>query len=183
MSRFLLAELDRKAEQAVRIGRVAALDAGAARVRVAIGDLTTAWLPWLAARAGADRAWSAPEPGEQVVVLTPAGRGEQAVVLAGLYADAHPAPADAATVHRMVYADGAVIEYDRAAHALRALLPGGGTARIEAPGGVTIVGDLTVAGRIDAAGDVTAGGGGVSLLEHRHTNVQTGGGLSGPPQQ
>ena len=182
MSRFLLAELDRKAEQAVRIGRVAELDAGAARVRVAIGDLTTAWLPWLAARAGADRAWSAPEPGEQVVVLTPAGRGEQAVVLAGLYADAHPAPADAATVHRMVYADGAVIEYDRAAHALRALLPGGGTARIEAPGGVTIVGDLTVAGRIDAAGDVTAGGG-VSLLEHRHTNVQTGGGLSGPPQQ
>jgi len=183
MSRFLLAELDRKAEQAVRIGRVAALDAGAARVRVAIGELTTAWLPWLAARAGADRAWSAPEPGEQVVVLTPAGRGEQAVVLAGLYAEAHPAPADAATVHRMVYADGAVIEYDRAAHALRALLPGGGTARIEAPGGVTIVGDLTVAGRIDAAGDVTAGGGGVSLLEHRHTNVQTGGGLSGPPQQ
>ena len=182
MSRFLLAELDRKAEQAVRIGRVAELDAGAARVRVAIGDLTTAWLPWLAARAGADRAWSAPEPGEQVVVLTPAGRGEQAVVLAGLYAEAHPAPADAATVHRMVYADGAVIEYDRAAHALRALLPGGGTARIEAPGGVTIVGDLTVTGRIDAAGDVTAGGG-VSLLEHRHTNVQTGGGLSGPPQQ
>ena len=93
-----------------------------------------------------------------------------------------PAPADAATVHRMVYADGAVIEYDRAAHALRALLPGGGTARIEAPGGVTIVGDVTVTGRIDAAGDVTAGGG-VSLLEHRHTNVQTGGGLSGPPQQ
>jgi len=63
-----------------------------------------------------------------------------------------------------------------------AWVPGGGAARIEAPGGVTIVGDVTVTGRIDAAGDVTAGGG-VSLLEHRHTNVQTGGGLSGPPQQ
>lgn len=181
MSRYLLAELDRKAEVAVRVGRVAELDAGAARVRVAIGDLVTAWLPWITGRAGPDRDWSAPEPGEQVLVLTPAGRGEQAVALAGIYSDAHPAPADAATVRRTVYADGAVIEYDRAAHSLRAILPGGATARIEASGGVTIVGDVTVTGTITASGDVT--GEGVSLVGHVHTNVLTGGGLSGPPQQ
>lgn len=181
MSRFLLSELDRKAEVAVRVGRVAELDAGAARVRVAIGALTTAWLPWVTGRAGPDRDWAAPEPGEQVVVLTPAGRGEQAVVLAGLYSDAHPAPADAATVRRMVFADGAVIDYDRAAHALRAILPGGATARIEATGGLTVIGDVTVTGRIDASGDVT--GQGVSLVEHVHTNVRAGGDLSGPPQQ
>lgn len=181
-----MAELDRKAEQGVRVGRVAALDAAAARVRVAIGGLTTGWLPWLAGRAGPDRAWSAPEPGEQVVVLTPAGRGEQGIVLAGLYSDAHPAPAASAEIWRIVFADGCVIDYDRAAHALRAILPAGGAARLEAPGGLTVIGDVaiqgdvSVAGTVDATGDVT--GAGISLETHVHTGVQSGGGLSGPPQ-
>ena len=36
------------------------------------------------------------------------------------------------------YPDGAVIEYDHAAHALVATLPGGGTAKLVAPDSVTI---------------------------------------------
>jgi len=181
MIRPELADLERRSRQAVRIGTIAELDAAAARVRVTIGALTTGWLPWLAQRAGGDRAWWAPEPGEQVVVLTPAGRTELGIVLAGLWSDARPAPADRADVHRVVYADGAVIEYDRAAHRLSATLPAGGALAITAPGGITITGDVTVTGRIDATGDVT--GETVSLAHHLNTGVQPGGGLTGEPQK
>lgn len=179
MSRLALAEHDRAIQQTIRLGRVAALDAAAGRVQVAIGQLTTGWIPWLTLRAGPDASWWAPEPGEQVLVLTPGGRGEQAVALPAVYSDAHPAPADAATVRRDVYADGAVVEYDRAAHRLRATLPGGGTAVLIAPGGVTIEGDVTIAGTVTVSEDVVASG--ISLVTHRHTGITPGGALTGEP--
>jgi phage baseplate assembly protein V len=179
MSRLALAEHDRAIQQAIRIGRVAALDAAAARVQVAIGELVTGWIPWLTLRAGPDASWWAPEPGEQVLVLTPGGRGEQAVALPAVYSDAHPAPAAAATVRRDVYADGAVVEYDRAAHRLRATLPAGGAAVLVAPGGVTIEGDVTVAGTVTVSEDVVASG--ISLVTHRHTGITPGGALTGEP--
>lgn len=179
MSRIALAEHDRAIQQALRIGRVAELDPAAARVRVAIGQLVTGWIPWLTLRAGPDASWWAPEPGEQVLVLTPGGRGEQAVALPAVYSDAHPAPADAATVRRDTYADGATVEYDRAAHRLRATLPAGGTAVLVAPGGVTIVGDVAIAGTVTVSEDVIASG--VSLVTHRHTGITPGGALTGEP--
>lgn len=179
MTRLAMAEHDRAIQQTVRVGRVAALDPAAARVQVAIGQLTTGWIPWLTLRAGPDASWWAPEPGDQVLVLTPGGRGEQAVALPALYSDAHPAPADAATVRRDVYADGAVVEYDRAAHRLSARLPAGGTAVLVAPGGVAIEGDVTIAGSVSVSGDVVASG--VSLVTHRHVGVQSGAALTGEP--
>ena len=45
---------------------------------------------------------------------------------------------------------------------------------------VTVLGDLTATGTITGATDVV--GGGKSLKTHLHTGVQTGGGVSGPPQ-
>ncbi|WP_296811303.1 hypothetical protein, partial [Thiocapsa sp.] len=56
-------------------------------------------------------------------------------------------------LHRTIYADGAVIEYDRAAHALKATLPGGGTAEVTAPGGITAT--TQGAAQITAAGGAT----------------------------
>ena len=73
-----------------------------------------------------------------------------------------------------------------------ATLPGGGKAEVTADGGVTVNGPLTVNGdttingetnvskTLTAATDVI--GGGKSLKGHKHTGVQTGGGMSGPPQ-
>ncbi|MCG2614900.1 phage baseplate assembly protein V [Terrimonas sp. NA20] len=49
---------------------------------------------------------------------------------------------------------------------------GGGTMDIE--------GDMNIQGKIDATGDVTAGG--ISVKLHKHTGVQTGPGVTGPPQ-
>lgn len=132
------AELERTRANLVQFGTVAEADYAAARVRVKLGELVTAWLPWLSVRAGGDRTWSAPEIGEQVSVLCPDGDPAGGIVLGAIYCTAHAAPADAATVARTTYADGAVIEYDRAAHRLSAALPPGATVNLVADGGATI---------------------------------------------
>lgn len=116
---FRLAELERRLANIVRIGTVEEADYPNARVRVAIGEILTAWLPWLTRRAGGDRDWWAPEAGEQVVVLSPAGDLAQGVVLPSLYADAAPAPATSPDIRREIHGDGLVIEHDRAAKVTR----------------------------------------------------------------
>ena len=178
------AELERARANLVQIGTVDEADYAKARVRVKLGGLTTAWLPWLSVRAGGDRTWSAPEAGEQVAVLCPDGDPAGGIVLGSIYCTAHGAPADAATVARTTYADGAVIEYDRAAHRLSATLPAGGTVDLVADGGMTInaQGGVTLnasGGDVVVQGDVIADG--VSLKTHRHTGVEVGSGRSGPP--
>jgi len=89
------------------------------------------------------------------------------------------------------FADGALITYDSAAHALAAVLPAGGTVAITADGGVsingpvtingetTITGNVAISGKADVSEDVV--GGGISLKNHLTTNVQPGSGKSGPP--
>ena len=164
---FRLVELARRLANVVRPGVVAEADYGAARVRVKYAEekeAVTAWLPWLAGRAGGDIEWRAPEIGEQVLVLAPSGELTNGIVLAGLYSDARPAPAESSDRHLVRYLDGAEIEYDRETHRLKAVLPEGGTAEISAPDGVTISGDVTVTGDVtvdggvDASGDITADG-------------------------
>jgi len=154
-----------------------------ATCRVAIGDLESGPLPWLAGRAGDAAIWSPPSPGEQVLVLSPEGDIERAIVLPGLYSDAQPAPADDGST-MLRFADGTTIQYDPAQRHLNASVPGG-SATIEADdilliGSVTIMGDVEIGGKLTASGDVV--GAGKSLKDHVHTKVQTGGAISGPPQ-
>ena len=158
---FEATELHRRLANVVRIGTVATVDHAAARVRVRYDTeadgtpILTDWLPWLTARAGADRSWWAPTEGEQVVVLAPGGELPQAVAVLALYRTLHGAPASDANLHRVEYSDGAVIEYDRGRHRLRAILPAGATAEVAATGGVTITGDVSVAGNVSASGQIT----------------------------
>ncbi|HET9511388.1 MAG TPA: phage baseplate assembly protein V [Sphingomonas sp.] len=84
------------------------------------------------------------------------------------------------------FADRAMIGYDPVTHMLTAALPAGATVVIVADGGFNLTGDVNVDGvirctrRVIAEEDVV--GGGKSLKSHRHTNVQAGGAISGPPQ-
>ena len=135
---FRLVELARRLANVVRPGVVAEADHALARVRVKYGEeaeAVSAWLPWLAGRAGGDLEWWAPEIGEQVLILAPSGELANGIVIAGLYSDARPAPASSSDRHVTRYIDGAEIEYDREAHRLKAVLPEGGTAEITAPDG------------------------------------------------
>ena len=140
---FKLSDLERRLASLIRFGTVEEADYAAARVRVAMGGAVSHWLPWITLRAGGDRSWWAPEAGEQVLVLSPSGDTAQGVVLGSLFQTAHPAPGASANLDRRVYADGAVIEYDREAHRLHALIPGDAVlevsrdVRVQAGGGIT----------------------------------------------
>lgn len=187
-----IAELERRQANLLRLGTIAEVDLASARVRVSIGALKTALIPWLAQRAGTDRAWHAPEVGEQVLVLAPCGDLTQAVALPALYQTAHPAPSASADIDTVVYSDGAAISYDRAAHALSAILPAGATATLTADGGVTINGPTTINGDVQIVGDVAIDGeetstgdmiaGSISLQKHVHGGVQSGGAKTEKPE-
>jgi phage baseplate assembly protein V len=174
-----ITELDRRLANLIRLGRVEAVDYPNARLRVKVGGILTDWLPWLTGRAGGDRDWHAPEIGEQVLLLAPSGELNQAVVLAAVFQTAFPQPVNSPDKHHMAYSDGAVIEYDRAAHHLKAVLPAGGTLELTADGGITIAGDITLTGTLTASVDVVANG--ISLHDHVHGGVQAGAANTGVP--
>lgn len=145
-----LANLARLLENLIRLGTIAAVQMAPPRVKVTTGTLTTAWLPWLTPRAGADREWNPPTVGEQVLLLSPSGQLANGVALAGLFSDLIPANGERAALHRSTYRDGAVIEYDSAAHKLTASIPG--DISITAGGDITITaaGNFAVtAARVD----------------------------------
>lgn len=167
-----VAELERTRANLLQVGTIAEADYAKARVRVLVGGLTSAWLPWMASRAGGDRSWSAPEVGEQVLVACPDGDPASGVVLGAIYQQDYAAPAASADVQRTEYGDGTVVEYDRAAHRLTVALAEGGT--------VEIAGDVQIAGDVHVTGDVVAGT--ISLKTHTHGGVDPGLGNTGLPQ-
>lgn len=165
--------------EAIQYGVIASVDHPNATCTVTLGDLTTGELPWVAQRAGGTRYWSPPTVGEQCVVLAPEGDLENGLVVLGLYSDANPPPSGDPDVIQIDMPDGASISYNHATHALAVTLPSGGTATIDAPGGVTFNGDVTVNGTVTASADVI--GGGKSLKSHKHGGVQAGGSQTGTP--
>lgn len=187
-----IAALARLIENLVRLGTIAEVDEPKARVRVKSGELLTTWLPWLALRAGADRAWNPPTKGEQVVLLSPSGQLAQGIVLTGLFSEANPANGDREGLDRFTYRDGAVIEYDSIAHLLRAVLPEGGRAEVIAPAGIDITGDIrhtgdytqsgnqSITGKVEVTEDVIAAG--ISLVKHPHGGVTRGLDDTGQPK-
>lgn len=154
-----LAELARLIENLIRFGTVAEVQVDPPRVRVKSGNITTTWRPWLNLRAGEDREWDPPTEGEQVILFSPSGNLAQGVALTGLFSDQHPANGDREALHRRTYRDGAVIEYDSAAHHLRATLPG--SAELLAAGDITLTSGAKIT--IAAAGNVAIKGARVDI--------------------
>lgn len=185
------AALSRMLENLIRFGVIAAVQMVPPRVQVKTGTLTTAWLPWLALRAGTDQEWDPPTEGEQVILFSPSGQLANGVVITGLFSDHIPANGNRAGLHRRTYADGAVIEYDSVAHHLSANLPGNGTTSLVSKGGINIIGPINhqgdynqtgnqnVVGRVDVSVDVVAAG--VSLVNHLTSGVKQGTDQSGRP--
>ncbi len=175
----------RLAGNLIQLGTIDHVDLAAATCRVRVGEIETGDLPWLAARAGATRIWSAPSVGEQCLLLCPEGDMEGGIVLPGLFSDANPAPAaDARDGIR--FGDGATLFYDAAGAGLTLTLPGGRPLTIVAPAGISLTGPVKVDGDLDCTAKITAAtdvvGGGKSLKDHVHTKVQAGTAISGPPQ-
>lgn len=178
-------EQQRQIGNAIRFGTISEVDLAAARCRVESGDVHTDWLPWILPRAGNTIEWSAPTVGEQVILLCQDGDTMGGAVLRGIYSDHFAAPSDSEDLHLVRYPDGAVVQYDHAAHSLKAMLPSGGTAEITADGGVTVNGNVTINGDVQVSGTVTASddviADGISLTNHKHPGVQSGGSQTGTP--
>lgn len=170
----------------IRLGRISEVTLDPPRCKVRFSDPDDANeegesppIRWLANRAGKTKSWSPPSVGEEVLLLCPDGQIGNAVAMGGLSNNDNPAPGNS-LAELVEYEDGAVVGYDPVTHALTAILPAGATALIEAPGGLTIRGDVTIEGSLTASDDVTAGG--ISLKSHHHTDVQPGSGITGDPQ-
>lgn len=139
-----LADVERRLGNGVHYGVIEEADYAKARVKVRIGALKTAWLPFAAVKAGGDRSWHPPEIGEQVVLAAPGGDLSQACVLGSVYQNAAPAPGDAATQSVTVYEDGARISYDKSAHAYTLDVPAGGSITLRCGASTLILSDTGV---------------------------------------
>lgn len=187
-----LATLARLIENLIRFGTIAAVQMQPPRVQVKTGTLTTGWLPWIAPRAGADREWNPPTVEEQVILFSPSGQLANGIVLTGLFSDHIQANGDREGLHRCTYRDGTVIEYDSVAHHLNATLAEGGTTNLISTGGIHIVGPIThegdytqtgnqnITGKVTVSVDVIAAD--ISLVNHPHGGVMSGGAKTGKPE-
>jgi len=174
-----ISDILRRLANLIRLGTIAAVDHQAERCTVKTGGLTVPGRPWLALRAGASSDWDPPTVGEQCILLSPSGETAQGIALIGLYSRQRPAPSNSANLRRRKYPDGAVIDYDHATHTLTATLPEGGKAKLVAPGGVSILGDVDITGTVTVTEDVIAGD--ISLVNHRTKGVTPGNGISEEP--
>lgn len=192
-------DIERRVASMVRLGIVSELDEVNARVRVTAGDVTTGWLPWTVGRAGPDRQWTAPEIGEQVIMVAPSGDLAQAVVVGSIYTTQHPAPGTSKDVSATEWQDGAREEYDRQAHTFGLTVPAGGHIRFTIGGTtwtltesgaelvtqkLTVRGDVEITGAMAVQGDtmvagITSRGHDISST-HKHTN-SGGPGVGGVP--
>ncbi|AYU88987.1 phage baseplate assembly protein V [Serratia marcescens] len=204
-------DIQRLVRNLIRIGTVSELDLERGRCRVATGGNLTDWLNWLTGRAGDARSWWAPSIGEQVLVLSLGGELETAFVLPGVFSDAHPAPSASAQAAHIAFPDGAVLEYEPATGALKAV--GIQSATIEAAERITLTapnitciasGKITLdAPEVECTQQLTTGtiaihqggsmtgdlnhtGGSISsngIVVHTHTHggVQNGGGQTDKP--
>lgn len=169
----------------LRFGIVTNVDPNTCRVRVKFADqedLISPWLPVLQQKTFLDKFYSLPDLNEQVACLMD-DRLEAGVVLGAIYSEADAVPVSSKDKLHVKFADGTIIEYDKANHKLTADIKG--SADIKTTGNITITGDVIVNGNITASGDVADQGGaktmsGMRAVYNGHSHSAPGG-VTGPP--
>ena len=169
-------------------GIVSKVDADTHRVRVTFpgkGDVESPWLDVAVRDAHDDDDFGLPSEGAQVACLM-GENDEEGCVIGAIHSKADPPSTPANTdVRRMKMKDGAILEYDRAAHTLKIDVPSGGKLSITVGGDVEI--HPTGLVKIDGADDFPALAQKVedALSTMRSVynalSVPTGVGPSGPP--
>jgi phage baseplate assembly protein gpV len=159
-----IAELFRRVNNLLRVGKVVAVDYALARARVKIGEITTDWLPWLTP---STMAWIPLKNGEQVVVLSPSGDLSFGMILPALYQTAAPAPSSDTEKIKII----SDIEQ---------------TGDKSITGMLQTTGDIKTKANLKADKDITATGEvegkGVKLSEHTHPFNYVGAGQASSPQ-
>ena len=158
----------------IRIGTIAEVDYDRQLVRVNVGNNLTTWRPWLTLRAGDAQTWWPLSVGEQVVLLSPEGDFDHAVVLPALFSEKFAPPSTHPSHHTTRYPDGAVVQYDSHTHALTAVLPVG-TATVTAEHVTSHAPETTCTGNLTVAKNLTVNG-----LAVLNAGMQVKAGTTGP---
>ena len=153
-------ELERRAADMVKTGRVVEADYAKGLVRVGIGDpeddegyVKTGWLPM---SHGRSNEWNPLKVGEAVVIVSEGGDLPNGVVVpASIHNEDNPAPGDRGDLWRKKFADGSVVEYDEGAGAMKLT----GKTNFEAS-----VGDASVKMK-DGEGLFTVGGASIKITD------------------
>ncbi len=168
----------------LRLGLIASVDLAAATAVVHCGEIESPPLPWLEL-AGTFRTWTPPTEGEQVLLICPEADIAHGLILRGINSTRFPPPASDDS-HQLHGKDGLIIRVT--ADGLEITAPGD----VDITGNVTISGDLSVDGNGSITGDMQVDGranadedvtgGGISLKNHTHSGVTSGGSTTAPPQ-
>lgn len=201
-----LEAIERKLEQMVVRGTVAAVDCNSQRIKVRYGeDSVTDWIEWKPSRSGQVTIWSPPQVGEGVTVISD-GDVNQGEAFLGSYHNSMPSPSTDPDATVMKFPDGTVFTYNMKAHKLTLEVAGDvdldikGNVNAKATGSVSVEseGDASIkaAGKasvesgasceIKAAAQVVLSGAGISMQGGGSGNigcdsggVQLGGGGAG----
>ena len=171
-----IADLRRRVNNLIRIGRVSEVDYATAKARVQIGKLTTDFLPWLTPSTAL---WIPLKKDEQVLVLSPNGDLQAGIILPALYYQSMAAPSsDEAKI--MVVAD---IDHQGNQEI---------SGNVDTQGTVSVQGEISTESGIKAKSDITTDGGvkaksevegnGVKLSTHTHNVQYIGAGQGATPQ-
>lgn len=165
----------------IKFGTVSATKPGFARVRLPEADnMRTMWLPILYPKTQNDQACWTYDQGEQVAVLLDS-RGEDGVILGAVYSEADTPPVTSPDKFIVKFKDGAVLEYDRAAHTLTAsgmeqvIVKASVKVTVDVPETV-FTGNVTVEKRLTYKGGMSgqSGDGGVGAEIAGGVNVPSG---------
>lgn len=167
--------MDNTLKNIVRVGRISSINPSRCTARVLFDaqGIVSYDLQIIVPQTLKNKDYYLPDVGEHVVCLfLPTGNAE-GFVLGAVYTDTEQVPVNNPDKRTMRFADGTVIEYDRATHTLN----------IDAAGPITLTttGEVKImaAANVNVTGDVIADG--ISLKEHVHPENDSGG-PTGPPE-
>jgi len=171
-----LQEIERRAAAGQWTGKVKEVDADKHLIRVTLGkdedgkEVLSPWLP-INQPAGALKLHSMPSVGQTVAIRTEGGDIEQGVAAPYYWTDENPSPSNDAAEHKMTFGSVTVTMVEGSLK-----FQVGGTT-VEFTGGAVNIETDT----IDTKGTSIKHNGHEIGFTHVHTEVEPGGGLSGPP--
>lgn len=150
----------------IRYGVVSAVQAGCVRVVFEDEDgMVSDWLPIVGRNTKDNKDVDPLDVGEDVVCVFLPNGATSGFCLGAFYHQGNPPPHDNLNMRSVLFADGTIVSYDRAAHVLTVNC-GTGTVNISASGNVNVTGDVIADG--------------ISLKNHIHPENDAGG-PTGPP--
>ena len=146
---FTLNDLGRRLANIIRLGQIFAINYEIAKARVKIGQLETDWLPWITSNSGNNKSWNPPEIDEQVIVLSPCGELNQAVILPSLYRGL--APETSGNIQSVTFADGSKVSFDKTSGNLNLDIKGNATIKVTGNAQIEAA-NITLKGNVDLGG-------------------------------